>query len=259
MRQNTGLRMPNEHVPKTSFRDFRISRWTACCIWDMRSKKRQDSSAGVIGNRREARFQWREWETVYGVKSIFTETLVKRLPRKMILDLKMIDIKVEWAVIIMAKTLNRKKIGFHRRDMQDFTKIKEISRGSELRITNVGDGKVITISNGDKLWIRVGVVVRYVVKVRGEVIDGTSVRDPGSWVRIRWCGGGHGSELYWRMPALVGVIHALITINRCMSRLVADLAGRTRTRAWIPRLGILGILTEVGEYKIGRASCRERV
>ena len=32
-----------------------------------------------------------------------------------------------------------------------------------------------------------------------------------------------------------------------MSRLVADLAGKTRTRAWIPRLGILWIQTEIGE------------
>ncbi len=88
------------------------------------------------------------------------------------------------------------------------------------------------------------------MKVRGEVIGGTGVRDPGSWGGIRWCGGGHGSELCWRMPALVGVIHALIAVNRSMTKLVADLAGRTRIRAWIPRLGILGILTEFGEYSL---------
>ena len=61
------------------------------------------------------------------------------------------------------------------------------------------------------------------MKVRGEVISGTGVRDLGSWGGIRWCGGGHGSELCWRMSALVGVIHALIAVNRSMTKLVADL------------------------------------
>ena len=48
-----------------------------------------------------------------GVKSIFTDTLVKWLPRKKVLNLKTMGSKVKGAKIIMAKTLDREKIGFH--------------------------------------------------------------------------------------------------------------------------------------------------
>ncbi len=48
-----------------------------------------------------------------GVKAIFTDTLVKRLPRKKVLNLKTLGIKGKGAEIITAKTLDRKKIGFH--------------------------------------------------------------------------------------------------------------------------------------------------
>jgi hypothetical protein len=176
-----------------------------------------------------------------GVKSIFTDTLVKRLPRKKVLNLKPMGIKVKRTEIISAKALDRKKIGFHGRDdhFMDFifTKMKKISRRFALRITNMGDWKLMTISNGNKLCICVSLVVRKVVKVKGEVVGSSDVRDPGGLVKIRWSGGSHGSKLCWRMPSLVCVIHALITVNRGVSRLVANLVGRTRTRVWIPRLG----------------------
>jgi hypothetical protein len=77
------------------------------------------------------------------------------------------------------------------------------------------------------------------VKIRGEVISSTGVRDPSSLVRVRWCDGSHGNELCWRMSSLVCVIHVLIKINHCVPRLVTNLAGRTRTMVCIPRLGIL--------------------
>jgi hypothetical protein len=153
------------------------------------------------------------------------------------LNLKPIGIKVKRIEIISAKALDRKKIGFHGRDMQNFTKMKKISRSFELRITDMGDWKLMTISNGDRLGICVSLVVREVLKVKGEVVSSSGVRDPGGLVKIKWSGGSHGNELCWRMPSLVRIIHALISVNRGVSKLVADLAGRTRTWVWIPRLG----------------------
>ena len=172
-----------------------------------------------------------------GVKAIFTDTLVKRLPRKTVLNLKPMGIKVKRAEIISAKSLDRKKIGFHRRDTQNFTKMKKISRSSELRVTNMGDRKLMAIANEDKLVICVSLVVREVVKVRGEMVGCSGVRDPGGLGKSRWSGGSHGSELCWRMLSLVCEIHALIAVNRGVARFVANLTGRTRTRVWIPSLG----------------------
>ena len=77
------------------------------------------------------------------------------------------------------------------------------------------------------------------MEVRGEVVGSTGVRYLGDLVGIRWCGGGHGSELCWRMTALICEVHALITIDCCVSRFVADLANWTRARALIPRLRVL--------------------
>jgi hypothetical protein len=115
--------------------------------------------------------------------------------------------------------------------------MKKISRSSKLRITNVGDGKLMTISNGNKLGICVSLVVREVIKVRGEVIGGSGVRNLGSLVRFRCKGGSHGSELCWRVPSLIRIIHALIAVKSGVPRLVADLAGRMSILICIPRLG----------------------
>jgi hypothetical protein len=61
----------------------------------------------IVGDTRVPR---RECETSDRVKSIFTETLVKRLPYKKILDLKTISIKVKRIDIITAESLYKKKI-----------------------------------------------------------------------------------------------------------------------------------------------------
>ena len=116
-------------------------------------------------------------------------------------------------------------------------KMKKISKSSKLRITNMGDWKLMTISNRNKLGICVSLVVREVVKVRGEVIDGSNVRNPGSLVRFRCRGGSHGSELCWRVPSLICIIHVLIAVKSGVPRLVADLVGRTSILICIPRLG----------------------
>ena len=77
------------------------------------------------------------------------------------------------------------------------------------------------------------------MEVRGKVVGGTGVRYPGGLVGIKRCGGGHGNKLCWRMTALICEVHALITIDCCVSRFVADLANWTRARALIPRLRVL--------------------
>ena len=54
----------------------------------------------------------------------------------------------------------------------------------------------MAIANGDKLGICVSLVVREVVKVRGEMVGCFGVRDPGGLGKSRWSGGSHGSKLW---------------------------------------------------------------
>jgi hypothetical protein len=52
-----------------------------------------------------------------GIKTILTETRVEGLRRKKIGDLKTTSIKMERASIILTKTIDRKKIIPHRRNV----------------------------------------------------------------------------------------------------------------------------------------------
>ena len=83
-------------------------------------------------------------------------------PRKTILYVKTIRIKIKSTVIISAKFVYREEVGSHGRNMQYILEFKKIRRGVKLSITNMGNGKLLAIANRNKLRIVINGGVREV-------------------------------------------------------------------------------------------------
>ena len=73
------------------------------------------------------------------IESIPTQALVKDFPRRNILHMKFLCIKITQTVIIETNFVNRQQIGCNSRYMKDISKLKFMKFGAESRITYMVD------------------------------------------------------------------------------------------------------------------------